>query len=106
MSFTTEHAAMAKASRMVHDIADEVTKEQTRLDTEVTSFVGSGWTGVAAEEYRAAWEEWCRGMSDVLSALRTEAQLISSSQAAYEVSDDVSTGQMSPLSARLQSRLG
>lgn len=106
MSFTTEAAAMAEASRMVHEIADSVKGEYDRVDAQVSGLLGGGWSGVAADQYRQAWRDWCEGMQEILSALHTEAELISASQAAYTDSDTDSTDRMTPFGSRLSTRLG
>lgn len=106
MSFSAESAAMAHASRMVADLADDVRREHERLGGEVSGLLGGGWSGVAADQYSRAWQQWCDGMLKILAGLHTESQLIAQSQAAYESSDADATGRMQPLASRLQSRLG
>lgn len=106
MSFTVEHAAMQRASTQVLQIAEGLAREKQSLHDAVTELLGGGWTGVAADEYRQAWTDWCEGADEVFSALRTTSGLLSQSRAAYQGSDEESTRRTSPLASRLQERLG
>lgn len=105
MEFTADPAALARAQAMIADIASDLVQERQVLDRSVSSLLGSGWTGAAAEEYRDAWGEWREGADRVLAALHSESELLGSTRAAYVASDDSSVQTTVPISSRLQERL-
>lgn len=105
MEFTLDPAAMALARGLVADIADDLVAERATLDRSVSGLLGSGWSGVAADEYRDGWTEWLEGAEEVLSALHTTGELLEVSRTDYLLSDESSVRTAAPISSRLQERL-
>ncbi|MGH3412470.1 MAG: WXG100 family type VII secretion target [Marmoricola sp.] len=106
MSFTTDHAAMQRASTQVQQITEELEREKATLHATVSDLLGGGWTGVAADEYRKGWADWCDGADEVFAGLREASTLLSQTRAAYQTSDEDAEQRTAPISSRLQDRLG
>lgn len=82
--------------------------EQTRrsIDRRVSAFLGSGWTGAAAESFAEAWEQWLVGAADVREGLDAMAALLEATQRDWQQRDERSQQGLDALSARIVDRLG
>jgi WXG100 family type VII secretion target len=105
MEFTLDANAMQQAQDLIARIAADLVAERQTLDRSVSGLLGSGWSGVASEEYRKAWGEWREGADRVLKALHGAAELMGQTRAAYLTSDDDSVRTTAPIGSRLQERL-
>jgi len=103
--FTLDPVAMQQAQDLIARIAEDLVVERRTLAGSVDGLLGGGWSGVAADEYRQAWAEWCDGADEVLAALHSSSELMGQTRAAYLSSDDASVDTTAPLDARLQERL-
>lgn len=100
--FGADETALAHARTQVAQVAEELAAERARLQDSVGGFLGSGWTGAAAEDYARGWQEWEKGAEDVMTALSTMGDLLAQTRAAYVASD----GEAAERQARFQARLG
>src|ERR1700710_2026367 len=66
-------------------MAEALQTERAKLDRRVGQLLGGGWTGVAAGQYGAGWDEWCGGADTVLQALAAMSRLIG--EARVELAD-------------------
>lgn len=58
MTIDMNHEAMRAATIDVHTASERLASERSRADRRVTGLLGSGWTGVAADSFLDAWEDW------------------------------------------------
>jgi ESAT-6 family protein len=86
----------------IASMAEALQSERAKLDQRVGSLLGSGWTGVAAEQYGVGWDEWCGGADSVLRALTAMSRLIGEARVELTGTDDAVSG----AHGRLHSRLG
>ncbi|WP_185995572.1 WXG100 family type VII secretion target [Nocardioides campestrisoli] len=100
------HAAFAKAKADVSSAADRLHHDRNSIDQRVTSFLGTGWTGSAADAFDHAWEDWRQAAGDVLSGLRAMRELLDAAHHDYTAADDASQQKLDQLSVRLIERLG
>jgi WXG100 family type VII secretion target len=103
--FALDPAALQQAQDLVARIAADLVAERRSLAGTVDGLLGGGWSGVAADEYRQAWNEWRDGADQVLAALHASSELMGQTRAAYLSGDDASVATTAPLQARLQERL-
>ena len=101
MTINSDFAEMQSASALIAEIAEALTREKARMQTQVDSLVTAGWVGQAADQYAQAWQEWVEGADRVLAALRAESGLIAQQRGDFMTTDDGVTGTMSQLSGRL-----
>jgi len=83
-------------------MAEALQTERGKLDHRVAHLLGGGWTGVAAEQYAAGWDEWCAGADTVLRALAAMARLVGEARVELTGTDEAVSG----VAGRLHSRLG
>lgn len=82
--------------------AEALQTERAKLDRRVGQLLGSGWTGVAAEQYGAGWSEWREGADTVLQALAAISRLIGEARVELTDTDESVRG----AAGRLHERLG
>lgn len=104
--FTTELSAMTTAARTIDTIHQDIVAEHDRLQGQVDSLLSGGWTGVAAQQYSTAWQDWCTGMTEILAGLQAESVLIDQARERFAVSDADSQQGMNQISGRMTDRLG
>jgi len=100
------HAAFAKATSDVQVGAERLQRDRDTADRRVTQFIGSGWTGEAAESFVEAWGDWKVAAGDVLDGLTAMGELLDAAHRDFVASDEASQGQLDRVSARLIERLG
>lgn len=100
------HAALDKAKADVEAAAGRLQKDRNSIDLRVTGFLDAGWTGIAAEAFDEAWDEWKEAAGDVLEGLRAMRELLEAAHRDFVAADDTSQQQLDQLSARLIERLG
>ena len=100
------HAAFAQAIRDVQDAASRLHRDRDRIDERVSGYLGSGWTGVAADSFGEAWAEWKTGATDVLEGLVAMGELLNATQKDFIQQDDASEQAMKQIAARIVDRLG
>jgi WXG100 family type VII secretion target len=96
-----DKAAAVRAQSDVLRIADELRTERDRVSGRVRTLVTSGWTGVAADQYSAGWEEWHAGADELLRALGTIGELMGAVRETIEETDAGSASATQLLVSRL-----
>ncbi|MDR7253458.1 WXG100 family type VII secretion target [Nocardioides sp. BE266] len=86
--------------------ADRLSDDTSRIDTRVRGFLDSGWTGVAAESFVEAWEEWKTAAGDVHEALTSMGELLVVTRDDFIQQDDASQQRSDEVAARIVDRLG
>ena len=100
--FATESAMMAQARDEVASLADSLKHEQSALRASFQEFLGSGWTGAAADSFAEGWNGWSGGADQVLDGLHAVSRLLEQTRVAYDDQDDAVHETLD----RLRSRLG
>lgn len=100
------HAAFAEAIRDVRDAASRLHSDRDRIDDRVSSYLGSGWTGIAADSFVEAWADWKTGATDVLEGLVAMGELLDATQKDFIQQDDASEQAMNQIAGRIIDRLG
>jgi WXG100 family type VII secretion target len=100
------HAAFTEAIRDVQDAASRLHRDRDRIDDRVSGYLGSGWTGVAADSFVEAWAEWKTGATDVLEGLVAMGELLGATHQDFTQQDDASEQAMNQIAARIIDRLG
>lgn len=100
------HAAFARAIRDVQGAASRLHSDRDRIDERVSGYLGSGWTGVAAESFVEAWAEWKSGATDVLEGLVAMGELLDATQKDFIQQDDASEQAMTQIATHIIDRLG
>lgn len=93
----------------IHDVgtgAETLTDARSIADTRVGGFLRSGWTGVAADSFVDAWEEWKVAAGDVLDGLVAMQELLDAAHRDFIQADDASQQALDSISARIVERLG
>ncbi len=106
MGFELVHEAMQRAQGDVQEAASRVRTRRLQADQRVSAFLGSGWTGVAADSFVEAWDDWRAAAADVEEGLVAMAQLLRAQHEDYLRQDEQSQRQLDALSARIIDRLG
>lgn len=102
MTLQAEFGALDRASRLVAEIRDSIEKEQSSVGADVDDLISSRWSGAAADQFAAAWRQWSRGMSEILSGLGLESDAIAVTRAQLAGSD----ADAQAAARRLHDRLG
>ncbi|MBO0846254.1 MAG: WXG100 family type VII secretion target [Nocardioides sp.] len=100
----TELSDLALAREQVAGIATSLTQERSTLHGSMQEFLGSGWTGVAADEFAAAWGDWNTAAQEMLDGLQAMGRLLEAARVDYVTTDDGVHGDMARLSVRLGPR--
>lgn len=103
---TLTHAAFAKAKSDVQLGSERLKKDRDSIDERVSGFLGSGWTGVAADSFVEGWEEWKAAAGDVLQGLVSMGELLDAVHQDFIQADDSSQNSLDQVSARVIDRLG
>ena len=64
-----DDAAFKRAQDDVNGVHAELKKEQGDLIQAVSSLLGGGWAGIAAQQFGEGWEDWLAGCDLVLDGL-------------------------------------
>ena len=100
------HEAFDSGRRDVLDGAAALRRDRDSIDARVSGFLQSGWTGVAADSFVEAWEEWKQGATDVLEGLEAMADLLDAAHRDFTQSDEASQAGLDRIAARIVDRLG
>lgn len=106
MSVQLVHEAFNQAKADVRDGAARLHKDRDDIDRKITAYLGAGWTGVAADSFVEAWDDWKAGATDVLDGLVAMAELLDAAHADYIAQDDASQARLDRVSSRIIERLG
>lgn len=102
MTLQAELDALQRASRLVAQIRGDLGEEHTKLRTQVEDLLAARWEGDAASQFRAAWNDWCTGMAEVLSGLGLESAAIELTRAELSGTD----AERAAATHKLHQRLG
>ena len=100
------HGAFAQAISDVQEAAGRLHHDRDRIDDRVSSYLGSGWTGIAADSFIEAWAEWKVGATDVLEGLVAMGELLDATHRDFVQQDEASEEAMNQIAARIVDRLG
>jgi WXG100 family type VII secretion target len=76
VTIQVDHEAFDRATRLVADIADGLRGEHDQVQGEVADLLSGSWNGEAADQFGRAWQQWCRGMDDILSGIGLQNALL------------------------------
>jgi WXG100 family type VII secretion target len=76
VTIQVDHEAFDRATRLVAEIADRLRGEHDRVNGEVGDLLSGSWNGEAADQFGRAWQQWCRGMDDILSGIGLQNALL------------------------------
>jgi WXG100 family type VII secretion target len=105
MGINLVHEAMLTAKSDVREASERLADDRLAADRRVTAFLGSGWTGVAAEAFAAAWEDWNLAADQVKAGLDAMAELLEAAHQDFIRSDDASQEALDRISQRIVDRL-
>ena len=100
------HEAFSKGIADVRVGAATAARTGTPSTRGSARFLGAGWTGVAADSFVDAWEEWKAGATDVLEGLTAMGDLLEAAHRDFVASDEESQQNLDRIAARIVDRLG
>lgn len=106
MGIQLVHDAMRTAKSDVHTASERLARDRRTADRRVSAFLGSGWTGVAADAFSDAWDEWVHAADQVKAGLDAMAELLDAVHRDLVQSDDASQQSLDQISQRIVDRLG
>ncbi len=86
---------LRRVSESISSLADELATQLRTIDSEVSGFVGSGWTGLSSGAYAESFWKWHEGAKDVHTGLAEMATLLGTAAGAYESQDSQSGAALS-----------
>lgn len=86
---------LRRVSESISSLADELATQLRTIDSEVSDFVGSGWTGLSSGAYAESFWKWHEGAKDVHTGLAEMATLLGTAACAYESQDSHSGAALS-----------
>jgi WXG100 family type VII secretion target len=96
-----DHEAFDRATGLVADIGDALHQEHQRVQADVADLLGASWAGTASEQFGQGWQEWCRGMDDILAGIGLQNALLGVVRADLDRTDASRQGAAADLQARL-----
>ena len=106
MTINITHESMRRAVQDLDRASHRLADEWTRADHRVSGFLRSGWTGVAADRFDGAWQDWIVAAGQVHDGLRSMSDLLSAVHADFIRQDDESQRGLDAISQRIVDRLG
>ncbi|MFA6299803.1 MAG: WXG100 family type VII secretion target [Nocardioides sp.] len=106
MTINLIHEAMRTAKADVAHASTELHAGRTAADRAVSEFLGSGWTGVAADAFAEAWDDWLVAADEVKAGLDSMELLLDAFHRDLTQQDDASQLALDTLSQRIVDRLG
>jgi WXG100 family type VII secretion target len=100
------HEAFQQGLGDVRQAVDQLARDEASIDRRISAFLGSGWTGVAAESFIDAWSEWKQGADRAVAGLDAMGDLMAAAYQDLVRQDDDSQARMDTVSARIVDRLG
>lgn len=106
MTIELIHQAFNKGKSDVREAAGRLTKDRDDIDRRVSGYLGQGWTGIAADSFVDAWDDWKLAATDVLEGLVAMGELMQAAHTDFIEQDDASQQKLDAISARIIDRLG
>ncbi|MDN4173315.1 WXG100 family type VII secretion target [Nocardioides sp. SOB77] len=106
MSITMAHAAMRDAIRDVDRARERLERGKAKAEGEVDALLGGAWSGVAADSFRTAWDDWRAAAEQVRAGLDATAQLLDAVHRDMVEQDTGSEQAMHTVASRIVERLG
>lgn len=106
MTIDVVHEALNKAKADVRAAASELRTTRSSIDRRINGFLGDGWTGVAAESFVPAWNDWLDGAVDLEEGLVATAELLDAFHRDIRQQDEGSQRRLDTISSRIIDRLG
>ena len=106
MTLEVQHEAFRRGIADVRAATDRLDQDERRIDGRVSGFLRSGWTGVAADSFVEAWDEWKQAADDVREGLTAMGELLDATHRDLVSQDDASQAALDGVSARIIDRLG
>ena len=100
------HEAMRGARSDVRAASERLAGDRRTADRRVSTFLGSGWTGVAADAFSDAWDDWIHAADQVKAGLDAMAELLGAVHRDLSESDADSQLALDRISQRIVDRLG
>ena len=100
-----ENAAIRQAVADVQSAHGELIEARADADRRVSSLLGAGWTGAAADTFAEAWSDWLAGAEQVESGLEAMGQILDAVHRDLVAQDDSSQAALDQISARIVERL-
>ncbi|WP_148613746.1 WXG100 family type VII secretion target [Nocardioides rubriscoriae] len=106
MTMQMMHEAFGRGRADVVEASQALEETRRTIDRRVSGFLGSGWTGAAAEAFADAWEQWLAGAADVKEGLDAMSALLEATQRDWAHQDEASQQRLDVVSAKIVDRLG
>ncbi len=106
MTINLVHQAMRKAQADVGAASARLADRRARADRRFTGFLGSGWTGVAADSFVDAWDDWTQAADRVQAGLDAMRQLLDVVEVDLTARDEAAQVALDRISGRILDRLG
>jgi WXG100 family type VII secretion target len=106
MTIEVQHEAFRRGIADVHHATDRLDQEERRIDARVSGFLSAGWTGVAADSFVEAWDEWKAAADDVREGLQAMGELLDATHRDLTAQDEGSQAALDAVSSRIVDRLG
>jgi WXG100 family type VII secretion target len=100
------HGAMRTAINDTRTARSRLADDRGKAQRSVESLLGGGWSGIAADAYAGAWDEWLEAADRVEAGLGAMADLLEAHQRDMTRQDEESQRQLDTVSARIIDRLG
>ena len=82
-----ETSALVAVAGELDSVAHGLRTGVSSLDNEVSSMLGSGWSGEAASAYSGVWQEWHDGAHRVAEGLARMSALLQDAASRYSTTD-------------------
>jgi WXG100 family type VII secretion target len=86
-SFEVTAVELQVTGSALNQISSDSRTALTSLRADVESLLGGSWSGAAASQFRAGWEEWQAAATDALVVLDEMGSLLSANGRDYTSSD-------------------
>lgn len=96
-----QYAELRRTVSDLHTTRGDLAHGKARLHESFGSYLGTGWTGAAADSFRDGWSTWAEGVDDVLDALDSMGELLTENARAFGVHDSLSGASIDRLHHRL-----
>lgn len=106
MSVQVIHDAFRKGVQDVAAATSRLEKDKKNIDARVSGFLAAGWTGVAAESFSEAWDDWKLAADDVKQGLEAMGQLLEAAHRDFIEQDTDSQQTMDQIARRVIERMG
>lgn len=88
-------STLRQVSSSIGSLAEELAYELRSIDSEVSGFVGTGWTGLSSGAFAESFWKWHEGAKEVHTGLSEMAALLNSAAGHYQGQDNSSAGSLS-----------